>query len=172
GKVPQIHESAFIAPTAVIIGDVTIGERSNIWFGAVLRGDWGSIIVGRNTSIQENVTIHNQVRSTVDIGDDCIIGHHAMIHGPCTIGNKYLVGIGANVLHRSKMGEGSVLGAGGVLLGKEIPPRTLAVGVPATIKKQLPQKGKMEGAKTSGEYAKNGNKFKEFFEKNPEYSNL
>jgi carbonic anhydrase/acetyltransferase-like protein (isoleucine patch superfamily) len=172
GKVPQIHESAFIAPTAVIIGDVTIGERSNIWFGAVLRGDWGSIIVGRNTSIQENVTIHNQVRSTVDIGDDCIIGHHAMIHGPCTIGNGCLVGIGANVLHRSKMGEGSVLGAGGVLLGKEIPPRTLAVGVPATIKKQLPQKGKLEGAKTSGEYAKNGNKFKEFFEKNPEYSNL
>ncbi|MHA1478458.1 MAG: gamma carbonic anhydrase family protein [Promethearchaeota archaeon] len=172
GKVPQIHESAFIAPTAVIIGDVTIGERSNIWFGAVLRGDWGSIIVGRNTSIQENVTIHNQVRSTVDIGDDCIIGHHAMIHGPCTIGNGCLVGIGANVLHRSKMGEGSVLGAGGVLLGKEIPPRTLAVGVPATIKKQLPQKSKMEGAKTSGEYAKNGNKFKEFFEKNPEYSNL
>jgi len=172
GKVPQIHESAFIAPTAVIIGDVIIGEGSNIWFGAVLRGDWGSIIVGRNTSIQENVTIHNQVRSTVDIGDDCIIGHHAMIHGPCTIGNGCLVGIGANVLHRSKMGEGSVLGAGGVLIGKEIPPRTLAVGVPATIKKQLPQKGKMEGAKTSGEYAKNGNKFKEFFEKNPEYSNL
>jgi len=172
GKVPQIHESAFIAPTAVIIGDVTIGEGSNIWFGAVLRGDWGSIIVGRNTSIQENVTIHNQVASTVDIGDDCIIGHHAMIHGPCTIGNGCLVGIGANVLHRSKMGEGSVLGAGGVLIGKEIPPRTLAVGVPATIKKQLPQKGKMEGAKTSGEYAKNGNKFKEFLEKNPEYSNL
>ena len=172
GKVPQIHESAFIAPTAVIIGDVIIGEGSNIWFGAVLRGDWGSIIVGRNTSIQENVTIHNQVASIVDIGDDCIIGHHAMIHGPCTIGNGCLVGIGANVLHRSKMGEGSVLGAGGVLIGKEIPPRTLAVGVPATIKKQLPQKGKMEGAKTSGEYAKNGNKFKEFFEKNPEYSNF
>jgi len=70
------------------------------------------------------------------------------------------------------MGEGAIIGAGGVLIGKEIPPRTLAVGVPATIKKQLPQKGKMEGAKTSKEYAKNGNKFKEFFEKNPEYSNL
>jgi len=172
GKIPQIHESAFIAPTAVIIGDVTIGEGSNIWFGAVLRGDWASIIIGRNTSIQENVTIHNQVGSTVDIGDDCIIGHHAMIHGPCTIGDGCLVGIGANVLHRSRMGEGAILGAGGVLIGKEIPPRTLAVGVPATIKKQLPQKGKMEGAKTSSEYAKNGNKFKEFFEKNPEYSNL
>jgi carbonic anhydrase/acetyltransferase-like protein (isoleucine patch superfamily) len=70
------------------------------------------------------------------------------------------------------MGEGSVLGAGAVLIGKEIPPRTLATGVPATIKKQLSQKGKMEGAKNSGKYAKNGKLFKEFFEKNPEYSNL
>ncbi len=172
GKIPQIHESAFIAPTAVIIGNVTIGEGSNIWFGAVLRGDWGTIIIGRNTSIQENVTIHNEVTSTVDIGDDCIIGHHAMIHGPCTIGNGCLVGIGAKVLHRSKMGEGAIIGAGGILIGKEIPPRTLAVGIPATIKKQLPQKGKMIGAKTSREYAKNGNMFKEFFEKNPSYSNL
>ena len=170
GKVPQIHESVYIAPTAVIIGDVTIGEGSNIWFGAVLRGDWGTIIVGRNTSIQENVSIHNRVGTTVTIGDDCIIGHHAMIHGPCTIENGCLVGIGANVLHESIMREGAVIGAGGVLIGKEIPSRTLAVGVPATIKKQLPQKGKMQGARTSGEYAKNGKMFKEFFEKNPNYS--
>ena len=172
GKVPQIHESAFIAPTAVIIGDVTIGEGSNIWFGAVLRGDWGTIIIGKNTSIQENVTIHNMVGSTVDIGDDCIIGHHAMIHGPCTIGNGCLVGIGANALHQSKLGEGAILAAGAVLLRKEIPSRTLAAGVPATIKKQLPQKGKKEGAKSAGEYAKNGKFFKAFFEKNPGYSNL
>jgi len=172
GKKPQIHETAYIAPTAVIIGDVSIGERSNIWFGAVLRGDWGTIIIGDNTSIQENVTIHTTVASTVDIGDDCIIGHNAMIHGPCTLGNGCLVGIGAKVLHRSKMGEGADLGAGGVLVGKEIPPRTLAVGVPAVVKKQLRQTGKMEGAKTSGEYAINGEKFKDFFEKNPEYLNL
>lgn len=172
GKIPQIHESAYIAPTAVIIGDVTIGEGSNIWFGAVLRGDWGTIIIGKKTSIQENVSIHNEIGSTVDIGDNCIIGHHAMIHGPCTIGDGCLVGIGANVLHRSKMGEGAIIGAGAVLVGKEIPSRTLAVGVPATIKKQLPQKGKMEGAKTSDKYAKNGKMFKEFFEKNPSYFNL
>jgi carbonic anhydrase/acetyltransferase-like protein (isoleucine patch superfamily) len=172
GKKPQIHETAFIAPTAVIIGDVTIGERSNIWFGAVLRGDWGTIIIGDNTSIQENVSIHNKIGSTVKIGNDCIIGHHAMIHGPCEIGRGCLVGIGANVLHKSKMGDGAILGAGCVLVGKEIPPRTMAVGVPAVIKKQLHQTGKMEGAKTSGEYAKNGEKFKSFFEKYPKYSNL
>ena len=165
GKVPQIHESVFIAPTAVIIGNVTIGEGSNIWFGAVLRGDWGTIIIGKYTSIQENVTIHNEVGSTVEIGDNCIIGHHAMVHGPCTIGNGCLVGIGSNVLHRSKMGDGSIVGAGAVLVGKEIPPRTLAVGVPAKIKKQLSQTGKMEGLKSSGVYANNGKMFKEFFKK-------
>ena len=116
--------------------------------------------------IQENVTIHNEVGSTVEIGDNCIVGHHAMVHGPCTIGNGCLVGIGANVLHRSKMGDGSIVGAGAVLVGKEIPPRTLAVGVPAKIKKQLSQTGKLEGLKSSGVYADNGKLFKELFKKN------
>ena len=77
GKEPEIHNSAYIAPTAVIIGDVTIGEGSNVWFGAVLRGDWGTIKIGNNTSIQENVTIHIEAGSSVIIGNDCIIGHHA-----------------------------------------------------------------------------------------------
>ncbi|TFG18061.1 MAG: gamma carbonic anhydrase family protein [Promethearchaeota archaeon] len=167
GKTPQIHESVYIAPTSVIIGDVTIGEGSNIWFGAVLRGDWGTIIIGKNTSIQENVTIHNEVDSTVEIGDDCIIGHHAMIHGPCTIADGCLVGIGAKVLHRTKMNEGSMIGAGAVLVNKEIPERTLAVGVPAEIKKELSKTGKLIGSKTSGTYVANGRMFKEFFENNP-----
>ena len=167
GKTPKIHESAYIAPTAVIIGDVTIGEGSNIWFGAVLRGDWGTIIIGKNTSIQENVTIHNEIDSTVEIGDNCIIGHHAMIHGPCTISDGCLVGIGANILHRSKMHEGSMIGAGAVLVNKEIPSRMLAVGVPAEIKKELSKTGMLVGSKTSGMYAQNGRMFKEFFENNP-----
>lgn len=165
GKEPQIHESAYIAPTAVIIGDVTIGAGTNVWFGAVLRGDWGTIIIGKNTSIQENVTIHNQMGSTVTIGDNCIVGHHAMIHGPCTIENGCVIGIGSNVLHRSKVGEGSQIGAGAVLVNKEIPKRTLAVGIPADVKKKLPESGKLVGAKTSGIYAENGKSFKEFFEK-------
>ena len=79
GKKPQIHDSVYIAPTAVIIGDVTIGEDSNVWFGATIRGDWGTIKIGKNTSIQENVTIHIEAGSSVTIGDDCIIGHHAMM---------------------------------------------------------------------------------------------
>ncbi|MFX1587238.1 MAG: gamma carbonic anhydrase family protein [Promethearchaeota archaeon] len=170
GKKPQIHESVFIAPSAVIIGDVSIDEGTNIWFGAVLRGDWGTIKIGKNTSIQENVTIHNEMGSTVEIGDNCIIGHHAMVHGPSTIENGCVIGIGSNVLHRTKVGEGAQIGAGAVLVNKEIPPRTLAVGVPAKLKKKLSQTGKLVGEKTSGEYAKNGRAFKEFFTNNVEYN--
>ncbi len=170
GKKPQIHENAFIAPTAVIIGDVTIEEGVNVWFGAVLRGDWGFIKIGKNTSVQENVTIHVTVDTSVEIGRDCIIGHHAMIHGPCSIGNACLIGIGSNALQDSKIGEGSILGAGAVLVNKEIPPFSLAVGVPAKVKKSLPTMGTLAGKKNSAEYAKNGQFFKEFFEQNPEFS--
>jgi len=91
-----------------------------------------------------------------------------MIHGPCTIEDGCVVGIGSNVLHRSKLGEGSVLAAGAVLLGKEIPPRSLAVGIPASIKKEGIYKGKLEGAKTSKLYSKKGQLFKQFFEQNSE----
>lgn len=169
GKEPQIDETAFIAPNATIIGNVKIGSGSNIWFGAVLRGDFGSIEVGKNTSIQENTTIHMEAGTSVVIGDDCIIGHHAMIHGPCEIGDGCLIGIGANVLHRSKLGEGVTIGSGAVVLGSEIPPRTLAVGIPAIVKKQLSPKGKISGAKTSDMYARNGKVYREFFQKNPEF---
>ena len=87
-----------------------------------------------------------------------------MIHGPCTIENGCVVGIASKVLHRSKLGEGSVLAAGAVLLNKEIPPRSLAVGIPASIKKEGIYKGKLEGAKTSKLYAAKGQKFKKFLE--------
>lgn len=168
GKEPQIHETAFIAPNAIIIGDVIIGEGSNIWFGAVIRGDWGTIHIGKNTSIQEHVTIHIEMGKSAIIGSNCIIGHHAMIHGPCVVGDGALVGIGANLLHNSKLGKGSLLGAGAVLVNKEIPPMSLAVGVPASIKKEGVFK-KEQGALTSGEYAHNGRLFKEFFKNNPDY---
>lgn len=172
GKEPIIHESVFIAPNAVIIGDVEIGEGSNIWFGVVARGDFGKISIGKNVSIQEHVSIHIRLGSYVKIGNDCIIGHHAMIHGPCDIEDGCLVGIGAKALHGSKLGEGSTLAAGAVLLNKEIPPRTLAVGIPAEVKKQLPAKGKSQGTISSVGYMKNGMLFKKFFKENPEYTKL
>jgi len=167
-KEPVIHENTFIAPNATIIGDVTIGEGTNIWFGAILRADWGIIKIGKNTSIQENVTIHIEAGSEAIIGDNCIIGHHAMIHGPTIIEDGCLIGIGSNIINNTKIGEGSLIGAGAVVTNAEIPPRSLAVGVPAKVKKQLDPRGKPIGTRTSGEYAKNGIKFKEFFEANPD----
>lgn len=166
GIYPIIHENVFIAPNAVIIGDIKIKEGANIWFGAILRGDWGEILIGKNTSIQENVVIHSEQGKKVLIGSNCIIGHRATIHGPCEIGNGCLVGISSNVLHNSKMGDGSMLGAGAVLVNNEIPPRTLAVGIPAKIKKDLPKNNKFIGEQTSIEYVKNGFEFKKFFEQN------
>ena len=137
-----------------------------MWFGAIIRGDWCSIRIGKNTSIQENVTIHSEMGKECIIGADCIVGHHAMIHGPCVIEDGCLVGIGSNALHNSKLGKGSLLAAGAVLVNKEIPPRSLVVGVPAEIKKQLPDEGPLIGMKTSGIYVKNGKAFKEYFENN------
>ncbi|MFW9902045.1 MAG: gamma carbonic anhydrase family protein [Candidatus Thorarchaeota archaeon] len=172
GKKPQIHKSVYIAPTAIIIGDVTIGELSNIWFGAVLRGDSGPIKIGKNTSIQENVTIHMEMGTSVIIGSECIIGHHAMIHGPIEIGDGCLIGIGSNVLHNTKMNDGSMIAAGAVTTNKEIPRRQLWAGVPAKFLKEFPEEEEFIGKKTSGEYADRGEKFKNFFEKNREYSHF
>lgn len=168
-KEPQIHNSVYIAPTAVIIGDVTIGELSNVWFGAVLRADRGPIRIGKNTSIQENVTIHMEKGTSVKIGSNCIIGHHAMIHGPLEIGDGCLIGIGSNVLHNTKMNDGAMIAAGAVITNKEIPAKQLWAGVPAKFLKNLPDEDELIGEKTAGDYIHNGIKFREFFEKNPEF---
>lgn len=168
GIKPKIHESVFVAPNAVIIGDVEIGEGSNIWFGAVLRGDWGTIKIGKHTSIQENVTIHIEVDDTAIIGDNCIIGHHAMIHGACEIGNGCLIGIGANVLRGAKLGNGCLLGGGAVLTNKEVPPGKLVVGIPASIKKDLPNSDTLIAEPYADGYYKNGQMFKKYFEEHDE----
>lgn len=169
GKEPKIHEKAFIAPNATIIGDVEIEEGVNVWFGAIIRGDWGKIKIGKNTSVQEHVAIHIEVATECIIGENCIIGHHAMIHGPCVIEEGCLIGIGSRVINNTKIGRGSLIGAGAVVTNSEIPPLSLAVGIPAKVKKTFPDDGKLIGMRTTGEYAKNGREFKKFFEEHPEY---
>ncbi|TET55726.1 MAG: gamma carbonic anhydrase family protein [Promethearchaeota archaeon] len=172
GKKPKIHDSVYIAPTAVIIGDVIIEENTNIWFGAVIRADRGPVKIGKNTSIQENVTIHIEKGTSVIIGSNCIIGHHAMIHGPAEIGDGCLIGIGSNVLHNTKMNDGSMIAAGAVITNKEIPSRQLWAGVPAKFLKDLPEEEELIGEKTAGDYVNNGKLFREFFEKNPEFTKM
>ncbi len=172
GKEPQIHDSVYIAPTAVIIGDVTIETNVNIWFGAIIRADQGPIKIGKNTSIQENVTIHIEKGTSVIIGSKCIIGHHSMIHGPVEIGDGCLIGIGANVLHNTKMNDGSMIAAGAVITNKEVPSRQLWAGIPAKLLKNLPEEEELIGEKTAGDYVNNGKNFREFFEKNLELTKL
>lgn len=132
GQEPKISSSAFIASGAKIIGDVEIGEESSIWFNVVVRGDVHHIRIGQRTNIQDNSTVH--VTSGVApciIGDDVTVGHNAIVHA-CTVENRCLIGMGAVVLDRAMIREGSLVGAGAVVtMGKEFPPNSLILGSPA-----------------------------------------
>ena len=137
GKTPQIGKNVFIAPTATLIGDVTIGDNASIWYGTVLRGDMEPITVGENTNIQDNSTVHTDYGCPAVIGANVSIGHNAVVHG-CTIEENCLVAINAIVLSGAYMESGSILAAGSVLREKErLEKYNLAAGVPAVVKKVL-----------------------------------
>lgn len=131
GKEPEIADSAFIADSADIIGDVTIGEESSIWFNTTLRGDTGAISIGNGSNIQDGSTIHQNANMPVIIEDEVTIGHGCIIHG-ATIRKGALIGIGAIVLDGAEVGEGAIVGAGSIVTaGKKISPGMLAIGTPA-----------------------------------------
>ena len=133
-RTPTIHADAFIHPDAVVIGDVRIGAASSVWPGAVLRGDYGTIIVGERTSIQDGAVVHAVAEYPTVIGDDCVIGHLAHLEG-CVIHDHVLVGSGSIVLHRANVFSGATVGAGAVVRNRmDVPPGALAIGVPAQIK--------------------------------------
>ena len=137
GKRPQVHPDAYIAPTAVLIGDVVIEAGASVWFGAVLRGDEAQIKVGEGSNVQDNAVIHCSTNLPTIIQRNVTVGHSALLEG-CVVEDGSLVGMGAIMLQRSRLGAGSMLAAGSVLgEGKEIPPGVLAAGVPATVKKSL-----------------------------------
>ena len=130
-------EGVFIAPTATVIGNVTIAPGSSVWFGAVIRSDMALIQIGRNTSVQDNAVIH--VREGIDtrVGDQVTMGHGAIVHG-AQIENTVLIGIGAIILDRARVGEGSIVGAGAVVTeGTQIPRRSLVLGVPGKVVKEV-----------------------------------
>jgi carbonic anhydrase/acetyltransferase-like protein (isoleucine patch superfamily) len=133
-RVPQIHEDAYVHPDAVVIGDVRIGADSSIWPTAVLRGDYGTIIVGERTSIQDGTVVHAVDEYPTVIGSDCVIGHLAHLEG-CTIHDRALVGSGSIVLHQAVVHSGATVGAGAVVRNRmEVPANAMALGVPATLK--------------------------------------
>jgi len=137
GVRPTIGRDVFIAPTAVLIGDVRVGDRANIWFGAVLRGDFSHIEIGEGSSIQDNTVIHCASDLPTIVGRNAIVGHGAILEG-CVIEEGGLVGMGAIVCQRARLGAGAMLAAGAVLSERsEIAPGMLAAGVPASEKKEL-----------------------------------
>jgi carbonic anhydrase/acetyltransferase-like protein (isoleucine patch superfamily) len=133
-RTPTIHPDAFIHPDAVVIGDVHVGAETSVWPSAVLRGDYGTIIVGARTSIQDGAIIHAVPDFPTVIGDDCVIGHLAHLEG-CVIEDRALVGSGSIVLHQATVHSGATVGAGAVVRNRmDVPANALAVGVPAIIK--------------------------------------
>ena len=137
GVRPTVGDEVWLAPTAVLVGDVHVGDRASIWFGAVLRGDSSRIAIGAGTSVQDNAVIHCAHDLPTVVGEDVIVGHAAMLEG-CVIEDGALVGMGAIVLQRARLGAGSMLAAGAVLSERrEIGPGMLAAGVPAVEKKPL-----------------------------------
>lgn len=138
GIMPRVDRSAFVAPTAAIIGDVVVGESSSIWFGAVIRGDVMPIRIGARTSIQDNTVIHATGGwSETHVGDGCTVGHSVVLHG-CTVGDRVLVGMGSIVLDEAELGSDSILGAGSLVTARtKIPPGVLALGRPAKVIREL-----------------------------------
>lgn len=134
---PQLAERTYVAPSAVLIGQVTLHTGANVWFGAVLRGDNEPITVGENSNIQENCVLHTDVGAPLTIGKNVTIGHSVTLHG-CTIGDNSLIGMGAIVLNHAKIGANSIVGASALVTeGKEYPDGALLVGSPAKVLRML-----------------------------------
>jgi carbonic anhydrase/acetyltransferase-like protein (isoleucine patch superfamily) len=160
GKVPRVHPSAYVSPRASLIGDVEIGEDSSIWESAVLRADMNHIRVGKGTSIQDNATVHTTFTNPAIIGDYVTAGHNCVIHA-CEIGHRTVVGMGSIVLDGAKVGNECVIGAGSVVTqGTVIPDRSLVLGIPAVVKKEVSD-GLLESFLTGAElYVELGQKHK------------
>lgn len=137
GQYPHIDPDVFIAPTATIIGQVTVSTGASIWFGTVIRGDVDKITIGSHTNIQDNCVLHVDPGMPLAIGDCVTVGHRCVLHG-CHIGNSAVIGMGSLVLNGAIVGEQSLVAAGSVVTeATVIPPRTLVAGSPARVKREL-----------------------------------
>jgi carbonic anhydrase/acetyltransferase-like protein (isoleucine patch superfamily) len=157
-RTPDIDDSAFVHPDAVVIGAVTIGAQATIWPGAVLRGDYGEISVGARTSVQDGAVIHATAELPTRIGADCTVGHLAHLEG-CTVEDGSLIGSGSVVLHRAVVRSGALVGAGAVVPNDtEVPALAMALGVPAKIKLDAVPEGALQIS--ADLYVENGARYK------------
>lgn len=139
-KKPVVDDTVFQAPGSYIIGDVKIGKNSSVWFNAVLRGDEDTITIGESCSIQDNVTCHLYEGSPLVIEDEVTVGHNAILHG-CTIKKRCIIGMGSTILDGAEIGEECIIGANTLIpAGKKIPPRSLVVGAPGKVVREIGEK--------------------------------
>lgn len=151
GRRPSIAESAWVADSAQVMGDVTLGEGASVWFGAIARGDSDRIVVGAGSNIQDGSVLHADDGLPMIVGERVTVGHQVMLHG-CTIGDESLIGIGAIVLNGVKIGKNCLVGAGSLVTeGKEFPDGSMIIGSPAKVVRQLTPE-QMEGLRRSAQH--------------------
>ncbi|AJE39598.1 gamma carbonic anhydrase family protein [Streptomyces nodosus] len=137
GKDPQVDREAFTAPTSVVIGEVTLHAGAGVWYGAVLRADCGPIVIGADSNVQDNCTLHVDPGFPVSVGERVSIGHNAVVHG-ATVEDDCLIGMGATVLNGAVIGAGSLVAAQALVpQGMRVPPGSLVAGVPAKVRREL-----------------------------------
>ncbi|WP_405878191.1 gamma carbonic anhydrase family protein [Streptomyces sp. NBC_01136] len=137
GKDPRVDPEAFAAPTSVVIGDVTLHAGASVWYGAVLRADAGPIVIGADSNIQDNCTLHVDPGFPITVGERVSVGHNAVLHG-ATVEDDCLIGMGATVLNGAVIGAGSLVAAQALVpQGMQVPPGSLVAGVPAKVKRPL-----------------------------------
>jgi carbonic anhydrase/acetyltransferase-like protein (isoleucine patch superfamily) len=157
---PRVAESAWVADSAQVMGNVNIGNDSSVWFGVVIRGDTDCITVGHNTNIQDASVLHADVGKPLTIGDNVTVGHKVMLHG-CTVGDGSLIGIGAIVLNGAKIGKGCLVGAGSLVTeGKEFPDGSMIMGSPAKVVRELTPEQQMGLKMSALHYVENARRFK------------
>ncbi len=158
-RVPTVHPDAYVHPDATVIGDVTIGAGASIWPGAVLRGDYGAIVVGERTSVQDGTVVHATHDKPTRIGTDCVVGHLAHLEG-CTVEDRCLVGSGSVVLHDVVVRSGALVGAGAVVGNRtEVPAYAMALGIPARMRLDAVPEGAFDEAVQM--YAANARRYRE-----------
>lgn len=156
---PDIDASAWVAADANIIGRIVLGPQSSVWFGATLRGDNEEIRVGAGTNIQESSVLHTDMGFPLTLGENCTIGHRAMLHG-CEIGDGTLIGMGATILNGAKIGKGCLIGACALITeGKEIPDYSLVMGSPGKVVRQLDEEARAKLIRSALGYQANAARF-------------
>ena len=160
GIAPEIDEAvAWIAPTAVLVGQVVVKADAGIWFGVVARGDNEPIVIGARSNVQDNVVLHTDMGFPLTIGEGCTIGHKAMLHG-CTIGDNTLIGMGATILNGARIGRNCLIGAGALITeGKVIPDGSLVVGAPGRVIRELDAAAITGLTRSADGYVRNARRF-------------